>query len=60
MIDAAGEPEAINSAMEVARALPMLDVVNPYGDGTAARRIREVIEQAPGRRRLLSKTTTLV
>ena len=59
VLDADAEPGAILAALEEAETLSMEGVINPYGDGNASARIRRVLEEAPDRERLLSKTTTL-
>lgn len=59
VLDADAEPGAILAALEEAETLSMEGVTNPYGDGNASARIRRVLEEAPDRERLLSKTTTL-
>ena len=59
VLDADAEPGAILAALEKAETLSMEGVTNPYGDGNASARIRRVLEEAPDRERLLSKTTTL-
>ena len=60
MIDCPAEPTLIENALVRARQLNLTGVENPYGDGNASIRIRQVLEDAPNRQRLLEKTTTLL
>ena len=60
VIDCPAEPTLIENALVRARQLNLTGVENPYGDGNASIRIRQVLEDAPNRQRLLEKTTTLL
>jgi UDP-N-acetylglucosamine 2-epimerase len=59
VIDAPAESEAIHAAILKARdegfAHYLQGMTNPYGEGTAAERITEVLTTLPSRERLLLK-----
>ena len=60
VIDCPADPRSIREAIDQALSMELGVLSNPYGDGTAAVRIREVLEAAPDRERLLLKSTTLL
>ena len=60
IVDCPAEPTLIADALEQASRLTLKGVENPYGDGNASIRIRQVLESAPQRQRLLDKSTTLL
>ncbi len=60
VVDAAPEAESILKAFREALMMDGTAVTNPYGDGHASERIRQVLEEAPDRETLLRKSTTLL
>ncbi|MEW5772895.1 MAG: UDP-N-acetylglucosamine 2-epimerase [Thermodesulfobacteriota bacterium] len=55
VVHCAPERTAIRRAVETALALDCSNVVNPYGDGRASRRILDVLKAAPDPRALVRK-----